>query len=265
MSSGGLEITTVSLCKNMCTYCPQKLLQSVYGPKEYMTLETFQTCLSKIPKDIDILFAGFAEPFLNPECSTMIKIASQQGYLINLYTTLIGIREYDIGLLYGVKLNNVILHMPDNDGDMKCIVNQNYISNLKLFIKKIGFSSAHCHGPLHKKLNWLVDCNIQQKDKLHSRSNNNKEMNQNQRLYGKIVCDVIRRHNRANYNHNVLLPNGDVTLCCMDYGLKHKFGNLLTNSYNDLFESEAYKNLMNGLTNEDVDILCRTCSEARII
>ena len=34
--------------------------------------------------------------------------------------------------------------------------------------------------------------------------------------------------------HNVVLPNGDVSLCCMDYGLKHILGNLYTQEYNDI-------------------------------
>jgi len=29
----------------------------------------------------------------------------------------------------------------------------------------------------------------------------------------------------------VLLPNGDLQMCCMDFGLNHKIGNLLTESY----------------------------------
>ena len=34
--------------------------------------------------------------------------------------------------------------------------------------------------------------------------------------------------------HGVLLPNGDMSLCCMDYGLKHIHGNLLTQSYDEI-------------------------------
>ena len=34
--------------------------------------------------------------------------------------------------------------------------------------------------------------------------------------------------------HNVLLPNGDMTLCCMDYGLKHILGNLYKQEYKDI-------------------------------
>tara|TARA_Y100000004_G_C8744929_1_gene339909 strand:- start:217 stop:609 length:393 start_codon:yes stop_codon:yes gene_type:complete len=34
--------------------------------------------------------------------------------------------------------------------------------------------------------------------------------------------------------HNVMLPNGDVSLCCMDYGLKHILGNMFTQEYEDV-------------------------------
>jgi radical SAM protein with 4Fe4S-binding SPASM domain len=61
---------------------------------------------------------------------------------------------------------------------------------------------------------------------------------------------------------NVLLPNGDVQLCCMDYGLEHKIGNLLTMSYNDLFTSDEYRRIESGLEDDSIDILCRTCKEA---
>jgi len=34
--------------------------------------------------------------------------------------------------------------------------------------------------------------------------------------------------------HNVVLPNGDVSLCCMDYGLKHIIGNIFEQDYDDI-------------------------------
>jgi len=34
--------------------------------------------------------------------------------------------------------------------------------------------------------------------------------------------------------HNVLLPNGDVSLCCMDYGLEQILGNLFESEYDDI-------------------------------
>ena len=46
--------------------------------------------------------------------------------------------------------------------------------------------------------------------------------------------------NSPAYRQNVVLPNGDVYLCCMDYGLKHKVGNLLETNFNDLNRESNY-------------------------
>jgi MoaA/NifB/PqqE/SkfB family radical SAM enzyme len=43
------------------------------------------------------------------------------------------------------------------------------------------------------------------------------------------------------FSQNVLLPNGDVYLCCMDYGLKHKLGNLFETNFNDLKREDKYE------------------------
>lgn len=50
------------------------------------------------------------------------------------------------------------------------------------------------------------------------------------------------------FKQNVVLPNGDVYLCCMDYGLKHKLGNLLEQNFNELDRSGMYE-------------LCKTCEK----
>jgi hypothetical protein len=44
-----------------------------------------------------------------------------------------------------------------------------------------------------------------------------------------MTCNCVER-----LYHNVLLPNGDVSLCCMDYGLKYVLGNLYNQEYNDI-------------------------------
>jgi hypothetical protein len=43
------------------------------------------------------------------------------------------------------------------------------------------------------------------------------------------------------FEQNVVLPNGDVYLCCMDYGLKHKLGNLYATNFNQLERKQAYE------------------------
>lgn len=45
------------------------------------------------------------------------------------------------------------------------------------------------------------------------------------------------------YDHNVLLPNGDLVICCMDYSIKHKIGNLIEGDCFSLFASRGMAEL----------------------
>lgn len=64
------------------------------------------------------------------------------------------------------------------------------------------------------------------------------------RKEGNLKCSV------SNYDNNVMMPNGDVYLCCMDYSLKHKLGNLLTTHFNRLDRNPPFE-------------LCRYCELSR--
>lgn len=83
------------------------------------------------------------------------------------------------------------------------------------------------------------------------------------KLLGKIncfSCSSLVHHKML--NRNVLLPNGDVALCCMDYSLRHIFGNLLVSDYQDLFRSIEYHKLQKGLDDDSANIICRHCENA---
>lgn len=271
--SASLEITTVSFCKNVCTYCPQTLLLSKYGKKEYMTIETFKTCVNKLPKHVILVFAGYAEPFLNKDASDMMVYAFDNGFQVCLNTTLVGLRQSDIEKLKGKRFLNISLHLPDNEKAMKAVVDEAYIKNAHDFAYKIGYTNCHVYGSLHKDIvHIFMNCDKRTltDQHLHTRANNvddKANLTKIEKTTGPIQCDVVLRRKDGNidFNFNVLLPNGDVTICCMDYGLKHKFGNLLVNSYEDLFKSEEYLKVQAGLKDDKIDILCRTCKEGKQI
>jgi hypothetical protein len=63
-----------------------------------------------------------------------------------------------------------------------------------------------------------------------------------------------------NARYNILLPNGDVILCCMDYGLKNVLGNLLSMDYHDLFTGEAFRKVSAGFKDPSLKTLCRSCT-----
>jgi hypothetical protein len=88
---------------------------------------------------------------------------------------------------------------------------------------------------------------------------------------GQAMEDTPQHHSPVScaftpmYDQNVVLPNGDVVLCCMDYSIKHKIGNLLEQDYYDIFAGPELgalraKNMQFG----SQDTLCKTCNRARV-
>ena len=75
-------------------------------------------------------------------------------------------------------------------------------------------------------------------------------------LEGNIVCGMDRWH------QNVVLPDGNVYTCCMDYGLTMPVGNLLAQDYQEIYDkAETYKVNVNPPANS----ICRSCEWARKI
>ena len=78
---------------------------------------------------------------------------------------------------------------------------------------------------------------------------------------GRICCE------RAdNLDHNVLLPDGTVVLCCNDFGMEHVLGNLLNQDYCQILKSESMRQIKRGMNlDESIPILCRKCMYAKKI
>ena len=92
-----MEISTNIACRVQCDFCPQELLieeysarnnlkNISYGQPTQMSFDAFKKCLSTIPKSVIISFAGYTEPWLNPDCSKMIVYAYEKGHQIEVFT-----------------------------------------------------------------------------------------------------------------------------------------------------------------------------------
>jgi hypothetical protein len=68
------------------------------------------------------------------------------------------------------------------------------------------------------------------------------------------------------YDSNVVMPNGDVHLCCMDYGGKHILGNLIRDSYESLHMSSVMGNIIkvNKQCEFSEGTICRKCEDVSI-
>lgn len=260
-----LEITTNILekgCPVDCLFCPQRVLSNAYKGESMLSLENFKKIIDKIPKEITIIFSGLSEPWLNKSATDMVLYAYEKGHQIAVFTTGIGMTIEDIDTLKTIKYplgpkNPLIgsnglpmlnggftLHLPDNEGYSKHKITKKYIEFLE-YVNKIkseidGFRLT-CMGTVHDDIKhifpvspkldlWWRAGNLIKEEKLKPelKEFSNKYMN------AKVVKEDSTCGCDEDLYHNVLLPNGDLILCCMDYNLDHVLGNLLEQEYNDI-------------------------------
>ena len=226
-----LEITSYIGCSNNCHYCPQSVLLSAYGhDKREMSMGDFMEILKNVPKDVWIDFSGFSEIFCHPYGADLILYAYEAGYRVVLYTTLVGINSGDLIKLRGVKLDEVCFHQYPG-------------ADLKDLKRKVSLFEAQVQKG---RLAVIDSTNI------WTRASNLKPVKE---LRGEYHCLFADK----DFNHNVVLPNGDVYLCCNDYGLKHRLGNLFTHSFDEL--NRRY--VKDASRTFEMDSLCRFCELAQ--
>jgi hypothetical protein len=264
-----LEITTMVGCKVACVYCPQdKISHRYFGADRMMKFDDFKIYIESVPKRIVVHFTGFAESFLNPRCIDMIEYAALRGHPIYISTTLAGITREDIRRLSKLKYYQFQIHLPSAEKLMNLAINDEYFSLLSDLVTAGIITDLHFHGnEVHPVVgewlrrhavdfaeHWISDrAGNLNTEKAKARIS--KPVTTAARPSGKLRCDRIYQ--------NVLLPNGDVVLCCMDWSAEHVLGNLKRDRFEDLYRSETFRRVLRGLRQPGVDILCRTCAVAQ--
>ena len=261
-----IEVTLSMGCKLDCRYCPQRLLLTKYfsgNPERcsMMEFEDFKRILCKVKRGGTICFSGMCEAFLNPYCNEMILYAYEQGFKINLLTTLIGLRKESLEELRNVRFDEITLHIPDNEGNSKFEITDLYLENLALFHEYFKITKYSCHGNIHPAVKKYLDNTCLFSNTMMNRAGN-LDIGTESSPKGEIVCMVGTIGRYGNWTPEVL-PDGTLLLCCMDYGMKHILGNLLTMSVKEIMEGVEYQRIIKGMQNEGIDILCRKCNGAK--
>ncbi|MDR1993563.1 MAG: hypothetical protein LBQ98_08760 [Nitrososphaerota archaeon] len=207
-----VEFTLAIGCPVNChKYCPQEVLLKNYGKNErLMSLESFKKMLNHIPKNVMIDFSGFCEPCVNPYFTDMAKYAHQEGYRIHVATTLQYATNKAVKDLLDLPYEGFVLHLPDGKNAnfqltsefkenifciMQGIPNVQYITMNDLFIS--NERENLCRGILPKPRR-VGFCR-------------------------KTVTPQL-----------VVMPDGRVQTCDMDFKLEHTVGNLLHNEYSTI-------------------------------
>lgn len=248
-----MEITTCVPAKGCivdCVFCPQRTLEKKYTGERYLRLEEFKFLVDKIPTDVRITFAGFVEPWLNKECTDMLLHAHQKGHEVSVFTTGIGMTVEDVERIKdipyaGMPNGGFCLHLPDSERLAKHPITDKFINVVKKF-KEHANTIRHFYvmsmgNELHESVRGIFE-HAQVPVMWHRAGNLLGEailkpevMNYKDRFKSvfhgeeKRTCNCVER-----LYHNVMLPNGDISLCCMDYNLESIIGNLYRQDYNEL-------------------------------
>ena len=259
-------------CPIRCTYCPQDALTSAYpkGATRMMSLSDFCKIALKLPSKVRIDFSGMSEPWANPLCTAMLVSALSLGFQVAIYTTLQGLHDSDVDVVlrtlraHQSQVEIVCLHLPDATGNMRGFKRGATYDRALSAFREYGkthprFEEMTMHEEGEQLLSALRLLPFDGHDRAGSLDRAQvgaQPVRAPARNAGAIRCSYT-----PVYDHNVLLPNGDVYLCCMDYGLKVKLGNLLKQSYASLFDSPEMARLRERNAG-DGETICRSCHGA---
>lgn len=266
-----MEITTRIGCQINCLNCPQeKLLQRYHSENNsrcaVLSFEVYKKILEKIPHNVRIIFSGMSEPWLNPECTDMVLYTYEKGYPISIFTTATGMSRDDFDRIKHIPFEQFQLHLPDREGHCNISVDSKHIELVKYIVHELdtrndipvkGFS---CHGTMLPELQEEgFGVNFQLHQEMFDRAGNLPPEN---RLHKTHTGHVFCYASLQNMNQNVLLPDGTVLLCCMDYSMEWTLGNLITDSYSSLFNSQAAREIREKMNTTGADMLCKRCHQA---
>jgi radical SAM protein with 4Fe4S-binding SPASM domain len=236
-----LDITTATVCPVNCyPYCPQAKFTDAYGDSaRLLSFDDFALALSHVPKDVGIAFSGFCEPFINPRAPEMIRLAKAQGHEVRIYTTLTGLRWQDVAELQGCD-DYLVLHLPDNKGVSHIPTTDNWRMALTEVLTTLRVDHFMTMGDGFVSNDRAGNC-----DNAKPRH-----------VRGPFHCDLLH------LPQPVMLPNCEVVACWMDFSLRHRVGNLKTQTYDEIVSGEAFRRIVSNRWKWDGTELCRSCKMA---
>ena len=227
-------------------------MKSRYHGKKTLDLEDYKKVIDKVPAGTRIDFSGMCEPFANRNCADMIIYAAMKGFPLALYTTLQGATIEDYERLKLIQYEVVTIHLPDKDERSHFNITDEYLEVLS----KWDCDNYSCHGRIDDRvIPYLKSRNMI--TFMHDRAGN---IEDRPHLSISLERNLYCVTSGTAMDHNVLLPNGDVLMCCMDYGMTGVFGNLFEQSYEEVIHSEEAERMRDTLNRGES--ICRHCANA---
>ena len=163
-----------------------------------------------------------------------------------------GVTKDDWERLRGVRYEVVTIHLPDKEGRSHFNITDEYLEVLGLW----ETNNYSCHGEIDDRVYpYLKQRNLI--TFMHDRAGN-VDCRPHRSIDPMVSLTCITSGKAM--NHNVLLPNGQVLMCCMDYGITGVFGNLFEESFEEVLFSPAACAMRQTLNQGES--ICRHCTNA---
>ena len=255
-----LEITVTALKCIECDACPHVLFEKRYKElyphsRASLTVEKFKKCLSHVPEGTRIDWSGFSEPFFNAHTIEMMKYTADKGYKQSLYTTLMGLDMDKFNELRDIEFDPFVVHIPDAEGHTPIAITNTYKRFLTYVTLSHKVTAYSVHGAIPDEIKDIIDKYVPVITYLHSRAGNiDSDLVDKTYTGGAVKCS----YTGYDLNHNVLLPNGMLALCCMDFGLEHILGSLSSNTWEKLHSGERIEKVRKLMQSKE-DCMCNYC------
>jgi len=227
----------------------RKLAASIFNDED---TQNYFLNVARDPNEFKLIFNGMCEPWLNPHCADMLLYAHKAKYEIEMSTTLIGMTMEDLAKIRHIPLQPLFIHVPSNDNDMQITIDDEYLTLLKTVINTMVCEPNVLYfKEIHPAIEPLI-LKVKKKGKfwdLHNRACH-------------LDSKIKRKRRLKSCNRlqiGVLMPSGEVVLCCNDYAMQHVLGNLTKQSWDSLYKGEVFQQVISGWNNPSSDLLCWQC------
>lgn len=206
-----------------------------------MLFSHFTQMVDKLPDAVRVTFSGFSEPSINPYFTQMVRYAAAR-HPVAVFTTAICLTQQDVDRLAKIKYpegpnGGFCLHLPDVEGYTSIGADDPFYSSYLSVLRYIrdaeisGFWTiaagqvpdevAQIFPAVPVMDMWSRAGNLQ-KERVVEKAKSIERP-------GPRTCGCAE-----GLEHIVAMPDGAAYLCCQDFGLQHRLGNLLEQSYESL-------------------------------
>ncbi len=278
---GKIHIEISNACNLQCSFCPE-----VQRPKQIMNSENFRTILAKVkPFTEQIALHLMGEPLMHPQFEEILNICEELKVPVHLVTNgvLLKTKSPDLLLHPSLRQVNFSLHSFTNNfpnKDPETYLNKifeytkkafelrpNIYINYRLWDLKAPQGQAptnsHLLNRVLKEFSFDLPSQLDMEKKKSFRVQNRLYLSFDTEFIWPSLDLAIRNQKGSCYglrSHVGILVDGTLVPCCLDKEGIIPLGNVFTENFESIIQSERAQKMLNGFLNHQlIEDLCQRC------